>query len=395
MKYYPYGKQYLDINDAKSILRSTKQNLITTGVSVALFEKNVSKYLDSKYATSCSSGTAAIHLAMNAINLKKNDVVVMPAINFIAAYSVCSLMGAKIYLADVNEVSGQMTPKTLIECIKKNKLKKIKAVVSMYLGGYPDNVINFWKFKKKYNFYLIEDACHAFGAKYKYKDKFYKIGSCKHSDIATFSTHPVKTFTTGEGGIVTTNNKFFDKKIKMLRSHGLIRNKNAHWDYNIEQLGFNYRLSDINCALGISQLKKVKKFIKERSKIYKTYKKKFNKYSNIIKLIDYNKKECFPSFHLLLANIDFKSLNISKNSFFLFLRKKKIFLQFHYIPIYKFSAYNGILKKLNGASKYELSTLSLPIYYGLKEKDIIKITSNIINILNKFKINKKYENKQK
>jgi dTDP-4-amino-4,6-dideoxygalactose transaminase len=385
MTNYPYGKQYLDLNDSKSILRSTKQSLITTGKSVALFEKNVAKFLNSKYVSSCSSGTAAIHLAMIAINLKNNDIVVMPAINFIAAYSICSFMGAKIYLADVNKTSGQMTAKTLLECIKKNGLKKIKAVISMHLGGYPSDIIEFWRLKKKYNFNLIEDACHAFGSKYKYKNQFYKIGSCKHSDIATFSTHPVKTFTTGEGGLIATNNKLFDKQIKKLRSHGIERVKNVHWNYDISQLGFNYRLSDINCALGISQLKKASKFIKERYRIFQIYKKNLKGYSSLIKLVDF-KKDCKPSFHLLLAHINFKNLHISKNSFFQFLKKKKIFAQFHYIPIYKFSTYKENIKKLDGASEYEKTAVSLPIYFGLKERDIKKISNFIINYLRKFNI---------
>lgn len=218
MNYIPYGRQFIDKNDISLVTRALKKNLITTGLYVKKFENNISKFLKVKYVSSCSSGTSAMHLALMAIGLKKNDVVIMPAINFIAAYSMASIVKAKIVLADVDPFTGQMTPKTLLECIKNNKLKKIKTIITMYLGGYPENVIEFYKIKKKYNCYLIEDACHALGAKYLYNKMFLPIGSCKHADISTFSLHPVKTITSGEGGLVTTNNIIFHKKIISLRS---------------------------------------------------------------------------------------------------------------------------------------------------------------------------------
>lgn len=380
MKNIPNGKQYIDSSDIKSVINSMKQDLITTGKSVQIFEKKISNLLKCKYVSSCSNGTSAIHLALLAIDIKKNDVVIMPAINFVAAYSMSTYMGARIYLADVDSVSGQMTQKTLIECIKKNSLKKIKAVIIMYMGGYPENVIEFFKIKKKYKFFLIEDACHAFGSKYKYKNKLVHIGSCKHSDISTFSLHPVKTFTTGEGGLVTTNSKLFNNRIKLLRSHGIERDKKLHWKYDIRQLGFNYRLSDINCALGISQLKKINTFIKDRKNIYKIYKKEFEKYSEVVKVVNFNKLHS-PSYHLMLVSIDFKKTQSTKDELLKFLKKKNILAQYHYIPIFKLSAYLNKNDYFKSAMDYYKSTISLPIYYNLQKKNIKKITSLIINFL--------------
>ena len=207
MKTIPYGRQYIDSQDIKFVSKALKQDLITTGKYVKKFEKNISKFMNVKFASSCSSGTSAIHLAFMAIDLKKEDVVIMPAINFIAAYNMARLMNAKIFLADVDPLTGQMTPQTLLETIKRNKLKEIKVILTMYLGGYPENVVEFYNIKKKFNCYLIEDACHALGAKYLFNKKYVSIGSCKHSDISTFSLHPVKTITTGEGGLITTNDK--------------------------------------------------------------------------------------------------------------------------------------------------------------------------------------------
>ena len=380
MKNIPYGRQFIDSSDIKSVINSMKQDLITTGKFVQIFEKKISNLLKCKHVSSCSSGTAAIHLALLAIDIKKNDVVIMPAINFIAAYSMCTYMGARIYLADVDSVSGQMTQKTLMECIRKNNLKKIKVVITMYMGGYPKNVIEFFKIKKKYKFFLIEDACHAFGSKYKYKNKLVHIGSCKHSDISTFSLHPVKTFTTGEGGLVTTNSKLFNNRIKLLRSHGIQRDKKLHWKYDIRQLGFNYRLSDINCALGISQLKKINTFIKDRKNIYKIYKKEFEKYSEVVKVVNFNKLQS-PSYHLMIVSIDFKNTQSTKDGLLKFLKKKKISAQYHYIPIFKLSAYPKKNDYFESAMHYYKSTISLPIYYNLEKKNIKKITSLIINFL--------------
>ena len=274
MKIIPYGRQYIDSRDIKLVTSALKENLVTTGDYVKKFENNIKNKLGSKFALTCSSGTSGLHLAFKAIDLNKGDILVMPAVNFAAAYNMSKISGAKIFLADVDKFSGQMTPETLLACIKKNKLRKIKAILTMYMGGFPENVVEFYKIKKKYRCFLIEDACHALGAKYKHNFKDIYIGSCKHSDIAVFSLHPVKTITAGEGGLVTTNNKLIYQRILELRSHGIIRDKNYHWKYNIYEPGFNYRLSDINCALAISQLKKINLFIRYRKKIFSYYTEK-------------------------------------------------------------------------------------------------------------------------
>ncbi len=171
MKKITYNKQYLDNKDIKEVIKSLKNDLITTGPFVKRFENKLSKYLGVKNVITCSSGTSALYIALRALDIKKNDVIIIPAINFIASINMAQILGAKIYLCDVNENTGQMTPETLLECIKINKLKKIKAVITMYLGGNPNNIVNFYKLKKKYNFYLVEDSCHALGSSYYFKKK--------------------------------------------------------------------------------------------------------------------------------------------------------------------------------------------------------------------------------
>ena len=187
----PYGRQFLNRSDEKEVVKSLKQKFITTGTYVQKFEDALKNKVRSNFAHVCSSATAGLHLAFMSINLSKNDVVLMPAINFISSYRTAKLIGAKIYLVDVDENTGQMSKENVLKCIKINNLKNIKAIVTMYLGGYVENNIDFYYLKKKLNCYLIEDACHSIGAKYKFKKKYYNIGSCKHSDICVFSFHPV------------------------------------------------------------------------------------------------------------------------------------------------------------------------------------------------------------
>lgn len=326
-----YNKQYINTADKKAVYDALNENLITGGKKVKIFEDKLKKFLNVKYVKTCINGTAGLHMAYEAINLKKNDVIVMPIINFIAAYNMATLYQAKIYFADVNSLTGQMTTDTLLECIKKNKIKKIRAVVTMYMGGYPENVKKFYELKKKYNFLLIEDACHAFGASY----NKVKVGSCKHSDLCVFSFHPVKSITTGEGGAITTNNKNFFNRFNKFGSHNIDRNF-KYWDYDIKKLGFNYRLSDLNCALGISQLNKIGFFIKQRSKIYSIYQKSFQNLSAVITLPKYNFLNK-ASYHLFIVKINFKYLKSSKDELINFLNSKKIYPQFHYKPITEFN----------------------------------------------------------
>lgn len=372
MNKIPYGKQHIDKKDIKYVSSALQKDLITTGKYVKKFENQIKKLVKSKFAISCSSGTAGLHLALKAINIQKDDVIVMPAINFVAIYSVSRMLGAKIFLADVDPITGQMTPKTLSECILKNHLKKIKAIITMYLGGYPENIVEFYNIKKKFKCFLIEDACHAFGAKYKFRNKKLYIGSCKHSDIAVFSFHPVKTITSGEGGAVTTNNKILANKVFLFRSHGIERKNSRHWEYNIKECGFNYRLSDINSALGLSQLSKIKKFINFRYKVYKSYQDFLINNQHII-LPKYNENN-EPAFHLFLICIKNKK-KLIKVKLFNFLKKNKIFAQYHYIPIYRFSCFQKKInyKKFPNSEYYFRNVISLPIYYKFQNKFLKKI----------------------
>jgi len=383
MKKITYNKQFIDSKDIKLVAKSLKSDFITSGKEVENFEKKISKYLKVKYSVSCINGTAGLDLAFKSINVKQNDVVIMPVINFIASYSMAKNLGARIFLSDVDPSTGQMTPKNLVNCITKNKIKKIKAVVSMYLGGYPENIKEFYSLKRRYNFYLIEDACHAFGASYKIKNKKFKVGSCKHSDLSVFSFHPVKTITTAEGGAITTNSKSINNKLRLIKNHNILRKKN-YWEYDIKELSANYRLSDINCALGIGQLNKIQNFVKVRKKAYIYYKKKLSKYSEVIFTPTYKTKN-LASYHLFLIKLNFKKIFGDKDKFFRYMNKNNIFPQFHYKPINTFSFYKRRNENFYGAQEYYRSSLSLPLYYGIKKEEQNYIINKIKNYINKKK----------
>lgn len=377
-KIIPYGRQLIDKKDKKTVLSSLSKDLITTGPFVKKFEKKLNKYFKSKYSYVCSSGTAAIHLAMMSLGLKKNDVVLMPAVNFIASYNIAKTMQLKVHLVDVDKYTGQITPDKVLECIKKNKIKKFDVLIVMYHGGYPEYSKEFYEIKKKYKFFIVEDSCHALGSEYKYQNKLYKIGSCKHSDISTFSMHPLKSITSGEGGIVTTNDIKIAENINLLRNHGISKNKKEYWKYDILKNGFNYRLSDINCALGISQLEKINFFLKKREKIYKKYFNELKNFNHNLNLPNYS-KNIKSSFHLFLINIAFKKLKKNKDHFMRYLNKHNIFAQYHYIPIYKFKIFDEKKGYFPGAENYFNNSVSIPIFVNLTNKEqnkIIKVIKN-------------------
>ena len=378
MKYIPYGRQFIDDADKKLVLESLSNNLITTGPFVEKFERKIKKYLKCKYSYVCSSGTAAIHLAMLSIGLKKDDIILMPAVNFIASFNMAKNMQLKIYLIDVDEHTGQITPNKILECIKKNKLKKINALIVMYHGGYPLYSKSFYDLKKKYNFFIIEDACHALGSEYKYGNKLFKIGSCKHADISTFSLHPLKTITSGEGGIITTKSTKIAKNIKLYRSHGISRNKKNYWRYDVLKHGFNYRLSDINCSLGLSQLKKISLFLKKRKLIYEKYSNELENFNSNLIIPKYP-KTIKPSFHLFLINIKFNNLKKNKDHFMKYLVKHNILPQQHYIPIYKFKIYRENVYNFFGSSEYFKNSISIPIFVNLSIQQQNKIIKTIKN----------------
>ena len=220
-----YGKQSIDKKDIDAAVKCLKSNFLTTGPKVSEFERYISKATGSKYSLACNSGTSAIFLVGLILKLKHGDNIIVPNINFIASFNIFTFLGCKVHLADVDHLSGQVTPKNIDDCIKREKIKKLKCFVTMPLGGQILNLEGFSKIRKKMNCYWMEDNCHALGSSYYFNNKLEKSGSCKHSDFSIFSFHPIKAITTFEGGCINFKNKKDFDRAKLLRSHGILRKK--------------------------------------------------------------------------------------------------------------------------------------------------------------------------
>lgn len=384
-----YNSPLISKNDIREVTKVLKSKWITQGKFINKFENNLKLKFKSKYVVALSSGTAALHLAAITLGWKKNDIILLSPITFLATANSVLYTGASIDFVDINIKNYNIDLMLLekkIKILKKNK-KKIKAVIATDYAGQPCDWKKLKKLSIQYRFKLINDNCHCIGSKY-YKDVSY---ACKYADIVVHSYHAVKNITTGEGGAILTNNYSYYKKIKMLRSHGIDKAKKYSknpWFYKIEHLGYNYRITDFQCALGISQLKRLDKSIRERRRIAKRYDLDFKNNDKLI--IPYLEKYSYHSYHLYPLQIKFQNLKKNKIHFFNYCKKNKINLQVHYIPLH----YQPLIKKSMESSYTKLknceifyeNVFSIPLYLGLSIKDQKKI----IDLINSYTI--KYSN---
>ena len=377
-----YGSHFISKKDISAVKHALTEQKITQGKNVRNFEIKLSNFFGSKYTSAVSSGTAALHLSMLSLNLKKSDTVITSPISFLASANCAEYIGCKVDFSDICDQTYNLDPNKLEDKLKKNK--NIKVVIAIDYAGHPANWEDLSFLKRKYNFYLVNDNCHSLGSKYKNDQKY----AVKFADIVTQSFHPVKHITTGEGGAVITNNFKIDKKIKLYRNHGIERNsinfkKFGMWYYKMNSLGYNYRISDINCALGISQLKQVKAIIEKRRYIAKQYYKIFKDNTDIRLPIE--KNNCKHSYQLFPILVDFNKTKISKKDLFKKLSSKNIFLQVHYIPIHLQPYYKKKYDLGYGdfpiAEKFYKQQISLPIYNQLETKKLVWITNQIKNFL--------------
>ena len=363
-----YGKQSIDSHDIKSVVRTLKSNFLTQGPLVEKFESQLNKTLNSKYSTVVNNGSSALLTIGKILKWKKGDLIAVPPITFLSSVNAVEHCGAKPIFIDINLKDYCMDPNLLEIELKKDKNKKIKAAIIVDYGGQPAQWKKFKILKKKYNIILINDNCHALGSAIK-KDFGYAV---KFADYVSLSFHPVKAITTGEGGAILTNNSNFDQKAKVLRSHGILRKKSKHWEYSMKTLGYNFRLPDINCALGISQIKKLKNFIKKREKISIIYDKFFSKSEkfHIPSKINNNKN----SYHLYPLLLNLKAIRKTKDQIIKEFLKNKIKIQVHYIPVnsqlYYKKKYGFNEKNFKNSMLFFKSCISLPIYNDLNNKQI-------------------------
>lgn len=380
-KVFPYSRQYIDEDDIKSVIEVLKSSFLTTGPKVEEFENALANVLGVKHVVSVSSGTSALHLAALTL-LDKHDKVLTTPNSFLATANTILYANALPIFIDVDK-HGNIDLNLCEDYLKKDN--SIKAIFAVDFAGNMVDPNGLAYLKEKYGVLILEDCAHALGAK---KQNF-KAGDCKICDVATFSFHPVKHITCAEGGAIATNNARIAKKVQMLRNHGINRNKDEfEFDgfdnplyYEMQLLGFNYRLSDVQCALGLSQLKKLDYFLKRRKQLALRYNKAFQNTS--IRPLYINPESAY---HLYVVKIDFENLGLKRNDVMLKLKENGILTQVHYIPINAQPYYIRLGYKPLDTPKmmeYYKQCLSIPLYVGLTDEEQNFIIQSMLKIINK------------
>lgn len=374
INFIPYGKQSIDEDDINSVVEVLKSDFLTTGPKIKEFEDELCKYTNAKYCVAVANGTAALHLA-SLVLLNKGDKVITNPNSFVATSNSILYVEAKPIFVDIKE-DGNIDLDLCEEELKKDS--SIKAIYVVHFSGNPIEQEKLKYLKESYNIKILEDCAHSLGASF----GNIKAGSCENSDCSILSFHPVKHITTGEGGAVTTNSKEIYQKLLELRAHGIKRFPDATpWYYEMHSLGFNYRITDMQAALGISQLKKLDSFVKRRKEIALRYDEAF--FNSIVKpLYSFNQNS---SYHLFVVKVDFSKLNISKVELFNKMREKSIGIQLHYIPINKQPYYKSLgygNEDTPIMNRYYNECFSLPMYSSLSNEEQEYVIKTLFEILN-------------
>ena len=387
----PYGKHHIDNEDIEAVVSVLKSGQITQGPKIEEFESEIAKYVGVKYAVAVSSGTAALHLAGTVSNLGPNNALITSPITFVASANAAFYNRSQVIFADIDLKSINMSADSLKKALKNNP--KIKVVMPIHFAGLPCEMEAIKNISDKNNLIIVEDAAHALGATY---DNGKKVGSCCYSDMTIFSFHPVKSIAAGEGGMITTNDEKIYRKLIRLRSHGINKlddpyelkeqsntNKiNNPWYYEVQELGFHYRINDIQCALALSQLKKIDKFISKRMAIVKKYDDEFSTMKNIKPFQNLGRK--LSSHHLYVVNIDFNSIGKSRAELMHELRDKDIICQVHYIPLPMHPYFRNlgfIPEEYPNSLNYYNNCLSIPLFYDLtdiQQDYVVKIFKELV-----------------
>jgi len=386
----PYGKHDLSADDINAVIEVLNSDFLTQGDKVELFQETICKFVGAQYAVATNSATSALHVACLALGIGRGDVVWTSPITFVATSNSVLYCGAAIDFVDIESSSANLCPIKLEEKLKQVQSEggqMPKAVIAVHLRGMSCNMKAIKKLSDLYGFKIIEDGSHAIGGSYCNNP----IGSCQYSDITVFSFHPVKIITTGEGGVAVTNNQKLFDSMKMLSSHGIVKDKKKFissvegpWHYEQQALGFNYRLTDIQAGLGISQLKRLKEFVSRRKEISDRY-QELLKDAPITSLATDN-GQYSSSHHLYVVRVNEISSQTEHAEIFSKMHKKGVMVGLHYMPVYKqpyYQQFNFLADNFPNAEQYYREAVSLPIYYRLTDSEQDYVCSALLEAIYK------------
>lgn len=383
--YLPYGKQSIDEEDIQAVINVLKSDFITTGPIISQFEEQVAAYVGTKYAVAFSSGTAALHGACFAAEISDGDEVITTPMTFAASANSVLYQGGVPVFADIKSDTYNIDPRSVRDKITS----KTKAIIPVHFTGQPVELDEIVKIAQEFNLIIIEDAAHALGAMYKNK----KIGSI--SDMTMFSFHPVKHITTGEGGIITTNDEEYYQKLLQFRTHGITRDPNklienqGPWYYEMQFLGFNYRMTDIQAALGLSQLQKLDSFISKRKQYVAIYQEELKELPEIILPKQLNDVD--SSWHLYIIRLNLILLKADRKEIFQALQKENIGVNVHYIPVHTQPFYKQLGYKSGICPESERlyeEIITLPLFSGMTEEDAWDVIQAVKKIIKFYSIAK-------
>jgi UDP-4-amino-4,6-dideoxy-N-acetyl-beta-L-altrosamine transaminase len=373
----PYGRQTIEDDDIAAVVEALKADFLTTGPLVEAFEVAFAETVGARHAVACANGTAALHLAMLALDVRPGEVVIAPSITFLATANCARYVGAEVVFADVDPDTGLMTPQTLVEALGRVGDRRLRAVLPVHLRGDAADLPGLAALAGEAGAVLVEDAPHALGTTMSFGDVTERVGDVRHSAMATFSFHPVKTIATGEGGMVTTNDPALAERLRTLRSHGMVRPQGAEpWWYEMPELGFNYRLPDVLCALGLSQLAKLDRFAARRRDLARAYGSALAPLAPVVRPAA-SPAWSEPVLHLMCVLIDFQATGRTRREVVEHLRARGVGSQVHYIPIHRQPYYRDRYGELDlpGAEAWYDRCLSLPLYPGMADDDVTKVVA--------------------
>ena len=381
MKKIPYGRQSIDQNDIDAVVSTLQSDYLTQGPKVREFESKFAEYVGANYAVAVNNATSGLHLSVLALNLSKGDRVITTPITFAASANCVRYAGGEVWFADINPDTYVLDINSVKELIESKPKGFFKGIIPVDFAGLPVNMEQFRILADAHNLWIIEDACHAPGGYFidsKSEKNF--CGNCNYADIGVFSFHPVKHIACGEGGMLTTNSRELYDKLMLLRTHGITKEdmveNHGGWYYEMIELGYNYRLTDFQCALGISQLAKNKKGVERRNEIASAYKKAFEGRVKFQEL----PIGCYNAHHLFIVEVE------NRKELYDFLHTKGISVQIHYVPVHSLPYYKNIgysEADLSNAEVYYSKCISLPMYPSLMLKEQEFVIDKVISFLNK------------